>query len=52
MVTGAAAADFALVVYSKALSAALVVERIEVDDNLDVIRRRRWKSSTYRKILP
>jgi hypothetical protein len=52
LVTGAASNDFALVVMSKALNAALVVERIEVDDNLDVIRRRRWKASSYRKILP
>jgi hypothetical protein len=52
MVTSAASADMHLVVVSKPLSSSLNVERIEVDDNLDVIRRRRWKKSTYRKLLP
>jgi hypothetical protein len=52
LVTGAAANDFLLVVVSETLHSALAVERIEVDDNIDVIRRRRWKQSTYRKILP
>lgn len=47
-----AANDFYLVVTSKKLHAALNVERVEVDDVLDVIRRRRWKSSTYKKLLP
>jgi hypothetical protein len=48
----AAAADFYLVVTSLHLSAALNVERVEVDDVLDIIRRRRWKHTTYRKLLP
>lgn len=52
LVTGAASADFRLVVTSLAKSAALNVERIEVDDVLDVIRRRRWKHTGYRKLLP
>lgn len=52
LVTSAASADFRLVVTSIPLSAALNVERIEVDDVLDVIRRRRWKHTGYRKILP
>lgn len=50
--TAAAAADFFLVVSSVKLSAALTVERIEVDDVLDIIRRRRWKHTVYRKLLP
>ena len=44
--------DFHLVVVSAARHSALTVEKIEVDDNVDIIRRRRWKQSTYRKILP
>jgi hypothetical protein len=52
LVTSAATADFQLVVVSAPLHSALVVEKIEVDDNVDVIRRRRWKQSTYRKIVP
>jgi hypothetical protein len=52
LVTTAAAADFALVVSAVRLNAALVVERIEVDDVLDIIRRRRWKHTGYRKMLP
>jgi len=52
LVTGAASADFLLVVVSKTLSSALAVERVEVDDVTDVIRRRRHKKATYRSILP
>lgn len=52
MVTSAAASDFALVVTSTKLSASLNVEHIEVDNMLDVIRRRRYRASTYKKILP
>jgi len=52
MVVAAAAADMHLVVTSNAKNAALVVEHIEVDDVLDVIRSRRWKHTNYRKILP
>jgi hypothetical protein len=44
--------DFYLVVYSATKSALLNVEQVEVDNVPDVIRRRRWKSSTYKKILP
>lgn len=52
LVTAAAASDFHLVVVSKPLASALNVEQIEVDDVTDVIRRRRWKTTNYRKILP
>lgn len=52
MVGSAASSDFALVVISNRLNAALQVEHVEVDNNPDVVRRRRWKSSTYKKILP
>jgi hypothetical protein len=52
LVTNAAAADFHLVVVSKPLSSSLNVEHVEVDNVADVIRRRRWKSATYKKILP
>jgi len=52
MVGAAAGADFYLVVLSPRKDALLNVERIEVDSNLDVIRSRRWRSSTYKKLLP
>lgn len=52
MVTSSATADFNLVVVSKPLSSSLNVEQVEVDNVLDVIRRRRPDKSTYRKILP
>jgi hypothetical protein len=52
LVNSAAAGDFHLVVVSKPLASALVVEQIEVDDVLDIIRRRRPKRSTYKKLLP
>lgn len=52
LVTNAAASDFQLVVVSKPLASALAVESVECDNVGDVIRRRRWKRSTYKKILP
>lgn len=52
MVVAAAAADFRLVVTSRKLSAALNVERVEVDNVPDIIRRRRHRASTYKKLLP
>lgn len=52
LVTSAAGSDFLLVVVSGPLSSSLVVESIEVDNVGDIIRRRRWKKQTYRKILP
>lgn len=50
--TTAAANDFIPVVYSPHRSALLAIEQVEVDNDLDVIRRRRWKASTYKKLLP
>jgi hypothetical protein len=52
MVTSQASNDFALVVTSLRLSASLNVEHVEVDNMLDVIRRRRYRAATYKKILP
>lgn len=52
LAAGAAAQDFYLVVTSLAKASTLNVEKVEVDDIFDVIRRRRWKQSTYRKLLP
>jgi hypothetical protein len=52
LVTTAATADMHLVVVSQPLASSLNVERIEVDNVADVIRRRRWKATTYRKLLP
>lgn len=51
LLASAVAHDFPLVVTSKHLNAVLNVEAVEVDDLFDVIRRRRWKQTTYRKIL-
>lgn len=50
--TDAASADFAMVVHSKHLGSALQVEGLAVDDVADIIRRRRWKTPTYRKTAP
>lgn len=44
--------DFPMVVTSIVNSAVLNVEHIAVDDLADVIRRRRWKTASYKKILP
>lgn len=52
LVTAAAAADFHLVVTSLRLSTALNVEKVEVDDVTDIVRRRRWKHTLIRTILP
>jgi hypothetical protein len=52
LLTTLATADMHLVVVSKPLASSLNVEQIEVDNVGDVIRRRRWKKQTYRKILP
>jgi hypothetical protein len=52
LVTSSAAADFQLVVISKALNAALAVEQVAIDNVVDVIRRRRWEHSTYKKTYP
>lgn len=52
LITSAAGADFFVVVVSDRLSAALNIEHLEVDDNIDIIRRRRWKQSTYKKLYP
>jgi hypothetical protein len=45
------AADFQPVVYSPKLSMALAIEAVQVDNIYDVIRRRRWESTTYRKVI-
>jgi len=52
LVNTAAANDFYLVVLSPTKNHLLNVEKVEVDSNLDVMRTRRWRASTYRKILP
>jgi hypothetical protein len=52
LATSAAGGDFPLVVVSKHLSALLHVEQIEVDDVPDIIRRRRFDGTTYRKLVP
>lgn len=51
-ITLAAAAksnDFGLVVTSAALNSALLVENIVCDTTFDIIRRRRWKHTSYKK---
>lgn len=52
LLTSAAAGGFVMGTFSARLNAFLAAESIEVDDVVDIIRRRRWKSSTYKKILP
>lgn len=52
LVTTAAASDFHLVVVSAPRNSSLNVEKIEVDNVIDSARRRRWKHTTYRKLLP
>ena len=48
----ARAADFLPVVLSKTLESALGIETIEVDDVVDIVRRRRWKHTGTRTIVP
>jgi hypothetical protein len=52
LVTSAASNDFYLVVWSHTKNALLNVESVEVDNVPDVVRRRRFKAATYKKILP
>lgn len=52
MYAAAAAADFMPVVYSPTAAAAYAIENTQVDNIFDVIRRRRWDSTTYRKSYP
>lgn len=47
----AAGADFHPVVVSNHLNSALGIETVEVDNVVDIIRRRRWKHTTYRKLI-
>lgn len=49
---GAAGDDFLMGVTSYALSSFLGIEALECDTTLDIVRRRRWKHTTYRKITP
>lgn len=44
--------DFHPVVLSGVAGSAFTIEQVQVDDIADVIRRRRWKTPTHRKILP
>jgi hypothetical protein len=48
--SAALAADFHPVVVSNRLNSALGIDQLEVDDVIDVIRRRRWKHTVYRKL--
>jgi hypothetical protein len=50
--TSAAGADFNPVVYCPSTGSALAVESVSVDNIFDVIRSRRWQSTTYRKTYP
>jgi hypothetical protein len=52
MVGALATGDFHLVVVSSTLASSLNVETIQVDNVSDIIRRRRYKRSTYKKVLP
>lgn len=50
--TSAAGADFNPVVYAPSVGSGLAVEAVQVDNIADVIRSRRWESTTYRKKYP
>lgn len=52
LTSGAASNDMHLVVVCDSITSSLNVENISVDNVLDVVRRRRLKQTTYRKILP
>lgn len=52
LVTNAYSAEFPVVVTSLTEAAVFNVEHVEVDSNVDIQRRRRWKQTAYRKILP
>lgn len=52
LVSTAATNDMHLVVVSAPLASSLNVENIQVDNVIDVIRRRRVKRKTYAKVLP
>jgi hypothetical protein len=44
-------ADFPQVVVSKHLSAVLAIEAIECDNDSDVIRRRRWSTTSHKLVI-
>jgi len=52
LVTNAFAAQFPVVVTSLSEAAVFNVEHVEVDSNTDIQRRRRWKSTAHKSILP
>jgi len=52
LATSAASSDFIPVVYSPTVGKAYAWEQVQVDNIFDVIRSRRWDSTTYRKTLP
>ena len=52
LLSSAAGSDFPMVVTSVHLSAVLGIEHIQVDDLVDIQRRRRWDHPTYRKLVP
>lgn len=51
MFTSSTGADFHPVVVSTPLNSALGIDTVETDDVVDIIRRRRFKHTTYRKLL-
>lgn len=51
LVSAAIGSDFPLVVVSAVNSATFNVEAVEVDDLVDIQRRRRWKAPAYRNII-
>lgn len=52
LVTNAFSAEYPVVVTSLTDPGVFNVEHVEVDSNIDIQRRRRWKQADYRKILP
>lgn len=50
--TAAAGQDFLPVVYGPTRQKAYSIESVQVDDVVDVVRRRRWESPGYKRRLP
>ena len=50
--SAAAAADFLPVVYGKARQKTYSIESVQVDDVVDIIRRRRWDAPVYKVRIP
>lgn len=52
LLNAARSADFLMGVTSLARSSFLAAEALESDSTIDIVRRRRWKHTAYKKITP